>query len=215
MAVCSKTAAMRGGGGIAVEERAGLRMHGGESVGDVSTNSGDGGFLLARFAAPLLLQNVSISKASSGPRGGGGALTVYSSKIALDSVSVKDCAAGIRGGGGILLESAAEAHLVGGCVLFNNTAPDGYGGNIRLSASRLSVGGASESLLWPARKPIFNTEMTLSAHSSGEIGEMRVHPNIISEEGRSLAVAYSAWPASCLTTIVYGPGTDLKLYSIW
>ena len=86
-----------GGGCISVEYGAGLHLRDATSTGDtVMASDGDGGFLCARFADQILLQNVNISKASSGKEGGGGALAVYATKIALDLVEIETAVLGRR-----------------------------------------------------------------------------------------------------------------------
>ena len=153
----------RGGGGcISVEYGAGLHLRDATSTGDtVMASDGDGGFLCARFADQILLQNVNISKASSGKEGGGGALAVYATKIALDLVEIRNCSAGTQGGGGILLSGETKADLIGGCFLSGNKASAEFGGNVRLAASSLNVHGNPSNLMWRASEPVFPDEMKL------------------------------------------------------
>ena len=149
-------------GCISVEYGAGLHLRDATSTGHtVMASDGDGGFLCARFADQILLQNVNISKASSGKEGGGGALAVYATKIALDLVEIRNCSAGTQGGGGILLSGETKADLIGGCFLSGNKASAEFGGNVRLAASSLNVHGNSSNLMWPASEPVFPDEMKL------------------------------------------------------
>ena len=127
---------------VLVEDGAELRLHDATATGNaVMTSNGDGGFLFARFAGQILLQNVNISQAFSGKEGGGGALAVYATDIALDRVEIENCSAGTRGGGGIFLYAEAKADLIGGCVLSGNAAGAEFGGNVRVAAARLIVHG--------------------------------------------------------------------------
>ena len=139
---------------------------------------GNGGFLVANFAKEVFLQRVNISGARSGEEGGGGALFVFGSEVTLDQTRIDQCSAGVRGGGGILLDGGARANVFEG-VLSNNAARGGFGGHIRVTASRLNIFGASKELkfmpqvrpLFPNKPPILgargNTTMTNGTALSG------------------------------------------------
>ena len=139
-------------------------MHDAAAIDNAVDGLGDGGFLSAEFAREIFLQRVNISGAQTGKDGGGGALFVFGSKVILDQTRIDGCSAGIRGGGGILLDGGAEADLYEG-VLSDNIARGGFGGHIRVTASRLNIFGASKEFKLknvPPVRPMFPNDHPLS-----------------------------------------------------
>ena len=125
------------GGAVSVDSSAGLQMFDVSGYDNIAT-SGDGGFLFARFASPILLSDVNIQRSSASSKGsGGGGVAVYSSQIAMERVRVQDCQAGRKGGGALLLDGEAEAHVFD-AVLDSNEAATASGGHVRVAASSLS-----------------------------------------------------------------------------
>jgi len=69
------------GGAISIESSASMQMFNTNGVGNIA-EKGDGGFLFARVAVPILLSNVTIDAGSAKENGGG--IASYSSRVALD-----------------------------------------------------------------------------------------------------------------------------------
>jgi hypothetical protein len=156
--------AVDSGGGVSIDSTASLQMFHIKASNNNAQN-GDGGFLFARLAGPILLSDVSIKRSGTGHEGGGGGVGVYSTQIALERVSLKHCRAGERGGGAILLGGEAEGHLLD-CDLDDNSAEGASGGHISCKASSLVVHGKGFWLKWPGQEPIFPNALILSAFNS-------------------------------------------------
>jgi hypothetical protein len=144
------------GGGISVQGNAGLRMKNIVAANNQALN-GDGGFLFARKADQLVLENAIVQKCEA-PQGGGGGLAVFATRFALDDVNIQRCGAGQKGGGGLMLDGDSEGHLLG-CHFFYNSAPKG--GHLSNAASTLIIHNDSATIAWPAANPVFPHELQL------------------------------------------------------